>query len=367
MVGLSHKYCLLLFSGLCLATTLVAYQPARAWQTSATQPSSNSTHPPVIVAMGLVDVEQGIARLTSQMPGKIVRIEAKENQTYESGAVLLIVDDTTAKLKLAQAELAVLVAQGKVTQAEAGRKIAEAEKRAQGVAIEVAEAREQTYKRRQNDTKTLESVPGQTKRDLEDAVRDSAFLVKAEKEKLQVIESKLQFAITEEAQAKLQVQVYQEQVNEAKKAIADCVLKAPYQGKVLRVRARLGELSSPSHPEPLIEFCPDAPRIIRAEVAQEFAHSVNTGQSCKISDDSRNNSGSWTGRIQRVGDWYSPRRSNLFEPLQMNDVRTLECIVTVDPGGEPIRIGQRMRISIDTGSSPGKMPEGKPSVATSKK
>lgn len=352
MAGLSMRYRVRYIGGLCLLASLMAGQEALAWQTTATRSASGSSQPTVIVAMGLVDVEQGIARLTSQMPGRIVRIEAKENQSYEPGAILVAVDDTTPKLKLAQAELALQVAQGKVNQAEAGRKIAEAEKRAQGVAIEVAEAREQTYKRRQNDTKTLESVPGQTKRDLEDAVRDSAFLVKAEKEKELVVESKLQYALTEEAQAKLQVQVYSEQVNEAKKAIADCVLKAPYKGKVLRVRARLGELTSPSHPEPLIEYCPDAPRIIRAEVAQEFAHSVNVGQACKITDDSRNNSGAWTGRIQRIGDWYSPRRSNLFEPLQMNDVRTLECIVSVDPGGEPLRIGQRMRISIDTVSSP---------------
>ncbi|HQR05580.1 MAG TPA: HlyD family efflux transporter periplasmic adaptor subunit [Gemmatales bacterium] len=366
MVGLSSSYCGRLTGGLCLLASLTACLPARAWQTNATQAAPGSSHPTVIVAMGLVDVEQGIARLTSQMPGRIVRIEAKENQTYEPGAVLLVVDDSTPKLKLAQAELALKVVEGKVTQAKAGIQIAEAEKRAQGVAIEVAKAREQTYKRRQEDAKTLE-IPGETKKALEDAVRDTAFLVKSENEKLLVVESKLQYARTEEAQAKLQVQVYQEQVNEAKKAVDDCVLKAPYKGKVLRVRARLGELTAPVHPEPLIEYCPDALRIIRAEVAQEFAHSVNVGQSCKITDDSRNNSGAWTGRIQRIGDWYSPRRSNLFEPLQMNDVRTLECIVTVDPGGEPLRIGQRMRISIDTASIPTKPADVKTPVETTKK
>ncbi len=367
MDRLSSAVCGRWIGGLCLLTALSACQPAHGWQTTAaTHPTPGSNHPTIIVAMGLVDVEQGIARLNCQMPGRIVRIEAKENQTYEPGDLLLTVDDTTPKLKLAQARLAVDVAQGKTKQAKAGREIAEAEKRAQGVAIEVAEAREQTYKRRQNDARTLE-IPGQTKRDLEDAVRDSVFLVKAEREKQLVVESKWQYALTEEAQAQLQVKVYEEQVREAEKAVADCVLKAPYKGKVLRVRARLGELTSPAHPEPLIEYCPDTPRIIRAEVAQEFAHSVNIGQACKITDDSRNNSGSWTGRIQRIGDWYSPRRSNLFEPLQMNDVRTLECLVSVDPGGEPLRIGQRMRISIDTASTPGKPTDVKVPVETSKK
>ncbi|MFT3882191.1 MAG: hypothetical protein QM703_21390 [Gemmatales bacterium] len=354
-------------SGLCLLLSLsICHQQARAWQAAATHPVGGPTQPNVTLAMGLVDVEQGIARLNSQMPGRIVRIDAKENQSYEPGDVLLVVDDATPKLKLSQAMLAVQVAQGKVNQAKAGRMIAEAEKRAQGVAIEVAEAREQTYKRRQEDAKTLE-IPGQTKKDLEDAVRDIGFLIKSEKEKLRVVESKLEYARTEEAQAQLQVQVYQEQVREAEKAVADCVMKAPFKGKALRIRARLGELVSPAHPEPLIEFCPDVPRIIRAEVPQEFAHPVAVGQACKITDDSRNNTSSWTGRVHRIGDWFSPRRSNLFEPLQMNDVRTLECIVTVDPGGEPLRIGQRMRVTIDTASTPNKTPDVKVPVETTKK
>jgi hypothetical protein len=38
----------------------------------------------------------------------------------------------------------------------------------------------------------------------------------------------------------------------------------------------------------------------------------------------------------------------------MNDVRTLECIVSLEPGGEPLRIGQRMRISIETGNASSK-------------
>ena len=40
-------------------------------------------------------------------------------------------------------------------------------------------------------------------------------------------------------------------------------------------------------------------------------------------------------RVMRVSDWYTHRRSMLFEPFQYNDVRTLECLVSVEPGTLP--------------------------------
>jgi hypothetical protein len=52
-----------------------------------------------------------------------------------------------------------------------------------------------------------------------------------------------------------------------------------------------------------------------------------------------------------MSDWYTHRRSILLEPSQQNDVRTLECIVEVDPGQPPVRIGQRMRVTIARASS----------------
>jgi len=35
----------------------------------------------------------------------------------------------------------------------------------------------------------------------------------------------------------------------------------------------------------------------------------------------------------------------LLEPFQFNDVRTLECTVSVESGSRPLRIGQRVRVT----------------------
>jgi len=89
------------------------------------------------------------------------------------------------------------------------------------------------------------------------------------------------------------------------------------------------------------------PLIVRAEVEQEFAGRVAVGQKALVQDDATGG-GSWRGQVKSLSGWYSHRRSMLLEPLQFNDVRTLECIVTLDPDQDltQLRIGQRVRVTL---------------------
>jgi hypothetical protein len=94
-----------------------------------------------------------------------------------------------------------------------------------------------------------------------------------------------------------------------------------------------------------VQFCPQGPRLIRAEVEQEFAARVAVGQAVRAEDDAHSGA-VWRGRVVRLSDWYTRRRSVLQEPLQRNDVRTLECLIELEPGQPPLRIGHRLRVII---------------------
>jgi hypothetical protein len=88
-------------------------------------------------------------------------------------------------------------------------------------------------------------------------------------------------------------------------------------------------------------------RIVRAEVEQEFANRVSVGQVAKIQDDGTGG-GEWRGQVVRISDWFPQRRSVQMEPMQFNDVRTMEVVIRVEPGGkEPLLIGQRVRVILD--------------------
>ena len=64
---------------------------------------------------------------------------------------------------------------------------------------------------------------------------------------------------------------------------------------------------------------------------QEFAGRVAVGQTATIQDDTTTTT-TWHGKVIRVSDWYTQRRTILPEPIQLHDIRTLECIVELDAG-----------------------------------
>jgi hypothetical protein len=47
-----------------------------------------------------------------------------------------------------------------------------------------------------------------------------------------------------------------------------------------------------------------------------------------------------------VGHIVAPRRTVLLEPGELNDVRTVECVITLEGGTESLLVGQRMRVRI---------------------
>ena len=126
----------------------------------------------------------------------------------------------------------------------------------------------------------------------------------------------------------------------------DCLLSAPVDGTGLRILVGPGDMLAPQPKQPAVLFCANGQRIIRAEVEQEFARGVAVGQAASVQDETTADGATWNGQVLRVSDWYTHRRSILEEPLQLNDVRTLECLIALDPGQPPLRIGQRVRVTI---------------------
>jgi hypothetical protein len=72
---------------------------------------------------------------------------------------------------------------------------------------------------------------------------------------------------------------------------------------------------------------------------------VAVGQAASIRDDSSGD-GKWVGHVIRISEWFTQRRSVIPEPLQYNDARTLECIIELDAVQAPLRIGQRVRVTL---------------------
>src|SRR5262249_2973485 len=131
--------------------------------------------------------------------------------------------------------------------------------------------------------------------------------------------------------ARADVQAKQAQRDLAHQAVVECDLYAPGDGEVLRLFAAPGDVLSSQPRQAEVQFCPETPRIIRAESLQEFASKIQKGQFALVEDDTRSGVVQWKGKVERVGDWFGPRRSVILEPFQSNDQRSLECIISLEP------------------------------------
>jgi hypothetical protein len=54
----------------------------------------------------------------------------------------------------------------------------------------------------------------------------------------------------------------------------------------------------------------------------------------------------WRSWVKRIGSWYGPRRAVRPEPGQFQEVRTVECLIALEEGQAPLRIGQRVQVFI---------------------
>jgi multidrug resistance efflux pump len=299
------------------------------------------------VCFGFGDVEQRINTLHPLQPGQVTKVLARENDEVEAGAAILQMDDTLAQATLREARAALAEAEAQLTQAKklpaqhreqlAGQ---EAVIRAKEHELEGAQASRDQAVRLQKST----GGPVEDVKKAEALVAALQSVIKGEQAKLRGLEAlDPQVGIT---RAEQRVEVCKAQIARAEFALKECKLTAPVKGTVLRLNVAEGDTLGPNPRQPAVEFCPAGPRVVRAEVDQEWAGRVYKGQPALVQDDA-NAGPSWRGRVSRVSDWFTHRRSILMEPQQFNDVRTLEIIVTLDPDQPQIKIGQRVLVTLD--------------------
>jgi multidrug resistance efflux pump len=332
------------------ATVAGAGWALRASNTETAVVNSNVAADAGLVCFGHVDVESGIVGLSPAQAGRVVSIDVRENQTVQAGDVLLRIDDRQARLRVQQAEASLKAAQVQLDQAKELPGQHRSKLTQQAAAVNVARYRVSAAHHQLDRKRELYRSENLNSRELAAAaelVGEVETVEQAEKEKLRELQALDPRLAVKRADA--EVSVARGRLAEAELALEECRLKAPCKGTILRLQTHVGDLIGGQSLQPAVLFCPNETRIVRAEVSQEFAHQVQTGAACRIADDSTSDA-EWWGKVVRISDWYTHRRSILLEPSQHNDVRTLECIVELDPGQPPVRIGQRMRVMMGRSS-----------------
>jgi len=301
------------------------------------------------VCAAFVDVEQGVTPLYPLSPGRVKAILVKESQKVKAGQTLFQLEDTLAKAQLEEARGAVKAATQQLEQAKmlvpqheeklVGQRSALKAKKSE---LESAEAKLRLAKK-QFDSKLISPDEYLSGEKGVEAMREA---IQIEEAKLRGLESLNPNSPVLMASADLSIR--QAQLEKAQFAFDECFVKAPFDGEILRVLISPGETLGPNPRLPAMIICPDKPKIVRAEVEQEFARTVVLGQTAIIQDDTALSQDSWKGKVVKLGGLYTHRRSILMDPGQMNDVRTMECIIEIEPNDKlrPLLIGQKMRVTL---------------------
>jgi multidrug resistance efflux pump len=318
--------------------------------TEGTGPDTNAAdgrHPRCVACVGYVDVSSGVLSLTPAVPGRVVEVAARENERVHAGTTLLRLEDDAARADVRQAEENLRAAETQRTEACKGPALHASLLAQQKAALEAARhdlAATRLLAARRGELARKQLLPQEEA----EAVREQAARLSAaelvEREKLRALE--LRDPRQDVVRAESEVRGRQAVLDKAHYALRQYTIQAPVDGAVLRVLAQPGEMLGPQSRNPALLFLPDEPRIVRAEVEQEFAPRVALGQHAEVNDDAAGEGPTWTGRVTRLADWFAPRRVSLPDTSQASDVRTLECLIRIDPNQPQPRIGQRVRVKL---------------------
>ncbi len=328
-----------------IAGSLIVRRPAPVL---AAPPKDSPPSTEAVVCFGTVDLEHGVTSLLPLQPGRVTEVLVRENQVVRAGTELLCLDDRAARSRLLEAEAALKLSRLRLDEArklpdQQRDRVAQQQSLVEAAGARLAAGRQVLAQRQRSGpplvTHALEVAASELH------VRELEALERLETQRL--AELKAREANTEIRRAEYDMTVAKAQYEQARLSVEECCMKAPRAGTVLRILVRPGEVLAAERGQPAFLFAPDEPQVIRATVEQEFAPRVREGKDVLVQDEA-DPTVSYRGHVEQVASWYSQRRTVLHDPSQLSDVRTLECVIVLEPGQPRLRLGQSVRVSIGT-------------------
>lgn len=303
---------------------------------------------PTLVCYGNLDVEPGVVPLFPLQAGRVMEVLVKENEPVKKGQALLKVDDQLAQFQLQRAEADLQVAESRANEARKLPKQHQLKLDQQSAAVEATKSKlaaarhEWELKKELVKDKLANKLVASAAEELAKALGAGLEVEQAKLKELELFNPQAQVV-----QAEADVKDKKAQLDKARYALQECTLTAPSDGLILQVLVGPGNIFSDRSSQPVMVFVRDSARIVRAEVEQEFASRLSVGQPVAVQDEF-GSGGSARGKVLRMAAWYTRSRSQAMDPMRAlnNEVRTLECIIALETGAQPFRLGQRVRVTV---------------------
>ena len=307
----------ILISSIALFLALMAYFLAsdHSQQAKANLPTALS--PYAAVAKGRVDIEGGVIRLAAQREGLIQDVLVEEGAMVRKNQILATLDSRQAEIGVGLAKAELERAEAQVGLFETRSVFAQRDAKRYSTVVKKGAISEQTADTKQTEAKAL-------------------------KAELRAAQSAVAVALAKLKQAEFEVEVRQ--------------IRAPFDGRIIKRNAKPGDGISTLNVTELFQLAPVAPRIVRADVDEQFIDQVTVGLCAEIISETQ--SGQQTaGKIIRIGEVFGSRKQS-DDPNERQDVRVVDTVLSLNDN--TLRIGQRVLVKILADKQSGHCLDNKP-------
>lgn len=292
-------------------------------------------------ATGRVEPKSGEVRITTDVPGRITDIAVDLNDRVQDGDLLIQLDDRDALAKVKGAAIEAAAAERRRND-ENVRGLAAERRDAEDA---VASAERTLFGARQAFDDALdakrtgsgsESAVTTARSNLKEAEKKLA----DERANLASVNAKAGMPLPTQFEAALGAA--RAKLSAAELAVEHTRIRAPFDGTVLNVIAKKGEVAVPSPENTLLVFGDLSALKVRAEVEERDAAKIHVGQRVVVRADAYPDQ-DFEGRVTSTAQSLSAPRIASRGPRRPNDVEVLEALVDLD-GLPPLLTGMRVDV-----------------------
>lgn len=289
-------------------------------------------------APGRIEPRNGEIRIVSQIPGKIARVLVAVNDEVREGELLFRLEDEEyrARVDAADVEAAVRMRErdndnvGKL--AKDRRAVEDALDKAQHALFNARlELDRLTEARRSGQASEDEIAKART------AIDSNRAAVERERANLQKLQTNTAMPLPTRLEASLAVA--RSELAVAETMLSRTRIRAPSNGTVLQVHAKVGEMTGPQSALPMVVIGDLSALRVRAEIVERDIDKVRVGQGAVVTSDAFPNR-QFEGRVIEVGRSLAMPLVAQKGPRRPDDYEVLEVLVELS-GGTPLLPGMR--------------------------
>lgn len=282
-------------------------------------------------APGRVEARNGEVRISSQAAGRIVEVAVKANALVKAGDLLIRLDDTDAKARVAAAEAEASVRKRERDGETGGNRLAQDRRQAEDAAYTAERA---FYAARADLDRAMQDLRKGTAAATSDAVDKARTALTDAEKKLETERTALRKAQTAQnvpLPTRLESGLTQAraEVSLAEAALERTRIRAPGEGTVLQVAARVGELAAATPEQALVVMGDLTAMRVRAEVEERDVAKVRVGQAVVVRSDAYPGR-EFTGKVASRAKLLAHSKLGQRGPRRPTDIDALEVMVDMD-------------------------------------